>query len=142
MKRTFSIAMAFVGLTVGAGFATGQEVIQYFISFGLNGIWGAVLAGIVMTLAGSVILQVGSYFLADEHKAVFRSITHPAVSWGLDIVVTLTLFCIGFVMLAGAGSNLEQQFGLPAWIGALIMTVLVFVVSGLSSLAARRGRTS
>ncbi|MDN5683714.1 hypothetical protein [Corynebacterium glyciniphilum] len=132
MKEQLKISMAFLGLLVGAGFATGLEVIQYFASFGINGLWGAVLAGVVMAVAGAVILQLGSYFLADEHKAVFRSITHPAVSWGLDIVVTLTLFCIGFVMLAGAGSNLEQQFGLPAWIGSLIMTVLVMVVGLLN----------
>lgn len=132
MKEQLKISMAFLGLLVGAGFATGLEVIQYFASFGINGLWGAVLAGVVMAVAGAVILQLGSYFLVDEHKAVFRSITHPAVSWGLDIVVTLTLFCIGFVMLAGAGSNLEQQFGLPAWIGSLIMTVLVMVVGLLN----------
>lgn len=131
MKRTFSIAMAFVGLTVGAGFATGQEVIQYFVSFGMNGIWGAVLAGIVMTIAGSVILQVGSYFLADEHRMVFRNVAHPIVSRFLDISVTLTLFAVGFVMLAGAGSNLEQQFGLPAWAGALIMTGVVLAAGML-----------
>lgn len=123
--------MAFVGLTVGAGFATGQEVIQYFVSFGMNGIWGAVLAGIVMTIAGSVILQVGSYFLADEHRMVFRNVAHPIVSRFLDISVTLTLFAVGFVMLAGAGSNLEQQFGLPAWAGALIMTGVVLAAGML-----------
>ncbi|HIW91728.1 MAG TPA: hypothetical protein H9870_08720 [Candidatus Corynebacterium avicola] len=119
--------MAFLGLLVGAGFATGLEVIQYFVSFGLNGLWGALLAGVVMTAAGAVILQLGSYFLADEHNSVFRRITHPAISRSLDVVVTLTLFCIGFVMLAGAGSNLEQQFGIPTWIGSLVMTVLVMV---------------
>ncbi|MDN6326081.1 MAG: hypothetical protein L0J70_11805 [Corynebacterium sp.] len=132
MKEQLKISMAFLGLLVGAGFATGLEVIQYFASFGLSGLWGAVLAGLVMTVAGAVILQLGSYFLADEHKAVFRSITHPAASWALDIVVTLTLFCIGFVMLAGAGSNLEQQFGLPSWIGSLVMTVLVMVTGLLN----------
>ncbi|WP_420098254.1 hypothetical protein [Corynebacterium sp.] len=132
MKEQLKISMAFLGLLVGAGFATGLEVIQYFASFGISGLWGAALAGVVMAIAGAVILQLGSYFLADEHKAVFRSITHPVVSWTLDIVVTVTLFCIGFVMLAGAGSNLEQQFGLPTWIGSLIMTVLVMVTGLLN----------
>ena len=102
-----------------------------FISFGLNGIWGAVLAGIVMTLAGSVILQVGSYFLADEHRMVFRNVAHPIVSRFLDVSVTITLFAVGFVMLAGAGSNLEQQFGLPAWAGALLMTGVVLAAGML-----------
>ena len=39
----------------------------------------------------------------------------------------LTLFAVGFVMLAGAGSNMEQQFGWPAWVGSLLMLVLVMV---------------
>lgn len=119
--------MSFVGLLVGAGFATGQEVVQYFTSFGLNGVWGIIVAGIIMTLAGTVFLQLGSYFNAQEHNSVFRKVTHPWVSRFLDICVIVTLFAVGFVMLAGAGSTLEQQFGLKAWIGSLIMLVLVLV---------------
>lgn len=125
MKEQIKISLAFVGLLVGAGFATGLEVIQYFISFGLNGLWGVLIAGVVMTAAGAAILQLGSYFLAEEHHSVFRRIAHPAISRTLDLAVIATLFCVGFVMLAGAGSNLEQQFGLPTWIGSLIMLVLV-----------------
>ncbi|QCB28287.1 hypothetical protein CENDO_04990 [Corynebacterium endometrii] len=119
--------MSFVGLLVGAGFATGQEVVQYFTSFGLNGVWGIIVAGIIMTLAGTVFLQLGSYFNAQEHNSVFRKVTHPWVSRFLDICVIVTLFAVGFVMLAGAGSTLEQQFGVKAWIGSLIMLGLVLV---------------
>lgn len=127
LKKTISIALAFVGLLVGAGFATGQEVIQYFISFGWTGIIGAVISGIVMSVAGAAILQLGSYFLADEHNKVFRNISHPVMSKILDIAVTVTLFCVGFVMLAGAGSNMAQQFDIPTWVGAAVMLVLVLV---------------
>ncbi len=128
MKQQLKISLAFVGLLVGAGFATGLEVVQYFISFGLTGLWGVLISGLVMTAAGAVFLQLGSYFMAREHHGVFRRIAHPAVSRTLDIAVTGTLFCVGFVMLAGAGSNLEQQFGIPIWGGSLIMVVLVMLV--------------
>ena len=124
-KNILSISLSFVGLLVGAGFATGQEVVQYFTSFGLSGVWGIIVAGIVMTLAGTVFLQLGSYFHASEHNQVFREVTHPIVSKCLDVAVILTLFAVGFVMLAGAGSNLEQQFGWPAWVGSLLMLVMV-----------------
>ena len=123
--RSMKIALAFVGLLVGAGFATGKEVIQYFVSFGYWGIVGAVIAGIVMAGAGAVILQLGSYFLAREHKFVFNNLTHPIVSKFLDFAVTFTMFTVGVVMIAGAGSTLNQQFGWPAWIGSLIMVGIV-----------------
>lgn len=131
MKRTISIALAFVGLMVGAGFATGQEVIQYFIAFGPWGFAGAVVSGILMAVTGAVILQLGSYFLAEEHFSVFRNVSHPIISRIMDWCVIVTLFCLGFVMLAGAGSNLEQQFGLKAWIGSAIMLVLVMATGFL-----------
>ena len=41
----------------------------------------------------------------------------------------ITLFATGFVMFAGAGANMEQQWGIPVWIGAVIM-VLVTIAAG------------
>lgn len=131
LMTTLKIALAFVGLIVGAGFATGQEIIQYFISFGAVGLWGAVLSGLLMTAAGAVTVLLGSYFLAENHRKVFSNVAHPVVSRFLDLSVTFTLFSVGVIMLAGAGATLEQQFGLPAWIGAGIMTLLVIGVGQL-----------
>ena len=60
IRTVLMTALAFVGLVVGAGFATGQEVLQYFISFGAIGIVGAVLSGVVMAVSGTlVVLAVG-----------------------------------------------------------------------------------
>lgn len=126
-RNIVGIALAFVGLLVGAGFATGQEVVQYFTSFGFNGIWGIVIAGVIMTLAGTVFLQLGSYFHAQEHNSVFRKVSHPLISKFLDVAVIFTLFAVGFVMLAGAGSNMAQQFGWPEWLGSTLMTAIVLV---------------
>lgn len=125
------VALAFVGLIVGAGFATGQEMIQYFTSFGAVGIWGAVISGLLVTAAGSVTLLPGSYFMAESHSKVFGNVAHPWLSRFLDWSVTFTLFSVGFVMIAGAGSTLEQQFGLPTWIGAGLMALLALAAGQL-----------
>ena len=45
----------------------------------------------------------------------------------MDYIIIFTLFGVGVVMVAGAGSNLNQQFGLPSYIGSLLMVVLVFL---------------
>lgn len=122
--------MAFVGIVIGAGFATGQEVLQYFVSYGRIGILGALIAGIIMAIVGLAAIQLGSYFLANDHGTVLRRISHPVVARILDIGVIITLFCTGFVMFAGAGSNMQQQFGWNTAWGALLMLVLV-AVAGL-----------
>lgn len=132
-KRATSIAMAFVGLTVGAGFASGQEMMQYFVAFGENGLWGVILASVVMIISGLAVLSLASYFQADEHSEVFDEITQKWISKILDIAVMVTLFCTGFVMFAGAGANLNQQFGLDVWIGATIMVALTLGVGMLDA---------
>lgn len=122
MGKTLKVALALVGLLVGAGFASGQETIQYFLAFGYWGIIGAVVAGLIIVVVGSAIFQLGSLYLADDHSAVFNNVSRPWVSRYMDIATMFTLFSIGFVMIAGAGSNLEQQFGLSTWVGSAIMT--------------------
>lgn len=132
MLRTATIiSFAFIGTLVGAGFASGQEALLYFAAFGTQGIWGAVLSSALMIIAGVTILQLGSYFQADEHMEVFGGISSKVMSWVLDIATIVTLFSIGFVMFAGAGANLNQQFGIPVWIGAVIMLVATIGVGML-----------
>ena len=128
LKNAIGIAFAFIGVLVGAGFASGQETMQYFIAFGTQGIWGAALSSALMLIAGVSILQLGSYFQANEHMEVLGSVSSKVMSWILDIATITTLFSIGFVMYAGAGANLNQQFGWPVWIGATLMLALVLII--------------
>lgn len=121
--------MAFIGVIVGAGFASGQEAMQYFVAFGNQGFWGVALAAGLMLITGIAILQLGSYFQASEHTAVYDKISGPITSKILDWSTIATLFSIGFVMFAGGGSTISQQFPeVKLWIGATIMLVLVLLV--------------
>ena len=126
-KNAILISFAFIGTVVGAGFASGQEALLYFSAFGAQGMWGAVLGSVLMVVAGVTILQLGSYFQANEHTEVLGAISSKWMGWILDIATIVTLFSIGFVMFAGAGANLNQQFGLPVWVGAVLMLSLIHI---------------
>src|SRR5699024_11322381 len=67
----------------------------------------------------------------NDHSEVLSKIAHPFTNRVLDIALIISCYVIGFVMIAGAGSNLNQQFGLPTWLGALICVLLVIFVSFL-----------
>lgn len=128
IKEVIKIALAFVGLVVGAGFASGQEILQYFVSYGTWGIAGAVLTAVIIVLVGLGTMQLGSYFLAEEHSAILHKVFNDHIARVIDWGLVATLFCFGFVMIAGAGANLNQQFGLPNWVGAAIIVVLTLIV--------------
>ena len=59
---------------------------------------------------------------------------NEVIQYILDYGTLLTLFSIGFVMFAGGGSNITQQFpSVPIWVGALSMLILVLLVVGMNT---------
>ena len=130
-KKTISIIFAYVGVLTGAGLASGQELMQYFLSFGLPGLYGIAVVGLLHIVVGGIILQLGSHFVAQSHIDVLEEVTPTVVTKLMDYALIINCFLMGFVMIAGAGSNLEQQFGLAPWMGSLLCTALIVVVGML-----------
>lgn len=127
-KKTLTIMLAYVGIVTGAGLASGQELLQYFISLGIPGLIGIGIVGILHTIFGGILLELGSHYLADNHSDVFSNITNKYLSKFIDIAIILTCFIVGFVMIAGAGSNLKQAFDIPTWIGQVLCAGLIILV--------------
>ncbi|ORT99984.1 hypothetical protein D081_1565 [Anaerovibrio sp. JC8] len=128
-KEALSIALAYVGVLVGAGLSSGQDMLQYFLCFGQMGILGVVLLGILNIIFGRIIVTLGSHYQSSNHQDVLEQITHPVINRIIDITLVISCFVVGFVMVAGAGANLQQQFGIASWLGALVCSLAVIVVS-------------
>ena len=131
LKRGIGIGFAFIGVVVGAGFASGMEAFQYFVSYGDMGMWGIVLAGVVMAFAAVAFLTFGSYFQANEHTRVFGEVSDGLSSRIMDWSAIACMFSVGFVMFAGAGSNLEQAYGWPIYVGGVAMLIIMLLVGRL-----------
>lgn len=127
-KKSLVIMLAYVGVVTGAGLASGQELLQYFVSLGIPGLIGACVVGLLHTLIGGVLLQLGSHYMATDHSEVFGEITNKYMGKFMDYSLIFTCFVIGFVMIAGAGSNLNEAFGLKKSIGQVICASLIIIV--------------
>ncbi|WP_026581402.1 YkvI family membrane protein [Bacillus sp. J33] len=127
MKKSIQIAGAFIGVIVGAGFASGQEILQFFTSFGWMGIIGAVVATFLFAFLGMNLTQLGSRLQTDSHKDVIYHICGKYLGMAVDLVITFFLFGVAAVMLAGSGSIFEEQFGIPGMAGNIIMAVLAIL---------------
>lgn len=125
MWKICQIASAFIGIIVGAGFASGQEVLQYFTSFGYMGTAAAVVATALFAYLGMMLTWLGSRTSTLSHKTVIYQISGRYIGVIVDYVIIFTLFGVGVVMIAGAGSILNQQFGLPPYVGSVVMTLLM-----------------
>ncbi|WP_067727886.1 YkvI family membrane protein [Oceanobacillus damuensis] len=127
MKKSFQIGSAFVGLIIGAGFASGQEVMQYFTSFGIWGTAGGILATILFIFLGYTFAQLGTDLQATSHKGVIYHIGGRYIGAILDILITFFLFGVAVVMFAGSGSTFEQMFGIDTRVGSIIMVTLTIL---------------
>ncbi|GAB3794274.1 YkvI family membrane protein [Virgibacillus kimchii] len=130
-KRTWKIASAFTGIIVGAGLASGQEILQYFTSFGLLGILGAIVTTALFAFTGMMLVYLGSRLQTNSHKDVIYKISGKYLGTIIDYVLIFTTFGVGVVMIAGAGANLNQQFGVPHVVGTALMTIIVLLVGML-----------
>jgi len=127
MKKVLKTGSAFIGIIVGAGFASGKEVLQYFTSFGLLGIIGAIISTALFAYLGMILTRLGSRMQTTSHKEVIYKISGRYIGVIVDFIIIFTLFGVGVVMIAGAGANFSQQFGLPPFFGSLLVVVLIML---------------
>src|SRR5699024_7923300 len=125
MFRVLKIASGIVGVIVGAGFASGEEILQYFTSFGYMGTIAAIVSTILFAFFGMSLTKIGSRLQTLTYKNAIYTISGRWLGYIVDAILIFTLFGVGVVMVAGAGSSLNQQFGLPVFVGSLILVILM-----------------
>ncbi|HJF13889.1 MAG TPA: hypothetical protein K8V32_03670 [Enteractinococcus helveticum] len=132
MKDTLRIAGVYVGTIIGAGYASGQEILQFFTGYGWWGILGTLVTMILYPLLGYYLVVLGKRVKAWSHKTLIYHICGKYLGAVVDILLAFFLFGVGVIMIAGSGSLFQQQFGIPPVAGYALMTVLVITALLLS----------
>lgn len=125
--RITQIGGAVMGSIVGSGFASGQEVLQFFTSYGIPGIWGAILTTALFAFMCAGVTYYGYKFAASKHFSAFRHYCGKYFGMFLDVFCVLFCFSVAIVMTSGAGAMMEQQFGLPTYVGSIGMALLALL---------------
>ncbi len=127
--RTMTLAFTYVGCFLGAGFISGQELWQFFGSFGNWGYVGFALAAVLFTVIGILFIRLTQMTqCADMGKLLVPW----DVAWlrtASGAVGALFLFFVVVSMSAGVGAMLSQLFELPAWLGSALLMASVFCVA-------------
>lgn len=132
MSNNFKIlilAGAFVSFILGAGTATGQEILQFFVSFGYYGIIGIIIAAILHMWFGAYAMDVGLRLKADDSKAVFVYFCGKYIGTFFYWFSQLFILIVFVVMISGAGATVSEHFGLGVIVGRAIMAILVLVTA-------------
>lgn len=131
MSRTRSMATlsaVYIGTVIGAGFASGQEIMQFFGKHGKWGILGIIITTLLFAIIGSTILMKVYFKRIKSFEEFSRLYIEGKLFELIHLVVTFLLFVGYFVMLAGSGAIVEEHFEIPAIYGILFMTGICFIV--------------
>ena len=128
-KSVFTVMGAILAFNIGTGFATGQEVMQYFSVFG----WWSILTG----LAFAVTMAVGIYCFAYASERFNLTNGEQVLKYflgnGLGTIINyfyiFYLYMCVIVMYSGAASALNEQYGAPLWVGAAIIAGICCLTS-------------
>lgn len=124
-RQVLQLASAYMSVIIGGGFASGQEVLQFFTHFGLWGVAGTLVAGLLFAFLGMQVARIGTQLQAHSHKVVLNAIFGDRLGSVIDLALIFFLFGVGVAMLAGMGSLFQEHFGLSKLAGGLFMAVLV-----------------
>lgn len=122
--NVFTVAATYMGTIVGAGFASGQEVLQFFAAYGVNGVWAAALATFMFIFFGYTVLLVGQNLNAVSHLEIIRFANGRILGFIVDLVITIFLFGALSAMIAGAGAVFKEQFGWSPLLGNTLMALI------------------
>ncbi|CAH2214642.1 YkvI family membrane protein [Tepidibacter aestuarii] len=132
------IASIYVGTIIGAGFASGQEIMNFFGKFGVNGLIGIIIATSLFCLIGSIILSAAHTNNIYSYNQLLEKIFGKSISKVIDFLIILFLIAGYCIMLAGSGAIFQEQYNIDANIGILFMAIATFItfifsVKGLST---------
>lgn len=126
--RIIKIAAVYAGIIFGAGFASGQELMAFFVNRGRAGVLGIIIAGAVLALAGWAVLDIVARKKIGSYAEFMEVVFGRRLGAALEMAVGAFMFVIFAAMLAGFGALGYQAFALPFSAGVLILAALTFAV--------------
>lgn len=142
MSKVLTYAGAFIAVLIGSGFATGQELLQFFASYGLKGLIGVLVCFVLFAFVGVEFVTYGHEGEFKNPNDVYKAIAGNKVGTFYDYFSVFFLFLSFTVMVAGAQATVVQQYDAPNYIGGIMLGILtiVTVAFGLSTIVDVIGR--
>lgn len=128
MKQILQIAATYIGTVVGAGFATGREIVEFFTIYGSAGFAGILISGFLFIAIGTKLMIMAKRLDATSFDEMNQYLFGPAVSKVVNVLMLIMLFGVTGVMLSGAGALFWEQLHLPFQAGILITLIITYLV--------------
>ena len=128
--RTSILTPAFilVGVILGAGFASGAEIMAYFVDYGKMGLIGLFLSCALLSSTGFAIWQICKAENISTYQYFMDKIMGKSLSRIMEAILGLFTFIVFSAMLAAAGSALHESINFSYSAGIYSIATVCFIV--------------
>ncbi len=127
-QRIFLPGFLFQSVIIGGGYATGRELVEFFLSAGpLAGLLGMCVAAAAFSLIAALSFELARLTRAYDYRSFFRQLLGPA--WFLFEIAYLILGILVIAVIgAAAGEVVATHLGMNSLAGTISLMVLIAVL--------------
>lgn len=118
--QILQVALTYIGTIVGAGFASGQEILQFFTRFGTWAAATIIISSILFVWLGAKMMLIAAEISARSYEDLNKALFGPRFGSWVSQFMMVVLLGVSAVMLAGAGSLFNEHLGFHYQTGLLI----------------------
>ncbi|USG68025.1 hypothetical protein NDK47_12395 [Brevibacillus ruminantium] len=128
-KAALQIAFTYIGTVVGAGFASGKEIVEFFVQYGSQGLIGIFLATGLFIWGGVRVMLLSYRIQADSYQDLSTYLFGRPIGTIFNLILLTVLFGTTSVMLAATGAVFWESFGLHPQVGIVVSMLLIFFIA-------------
>jgi uncharacterized membrane protein YkvI len=121
--RTLQIAFTYIGTIVGAGFATGQEILRFFTRYGHWALITILCSTLLFIWLGTKMMILARRVRANSYEDFNRHLFGEQTGSIISLFTMVILIGVNSIMLAGAGAIFQEHLGFHYQAG-LLLTVI------------------
>jgi uncharacterized membrane protein YkvI len=126
--RVLQVALTYIGTVVGAGFASGQEILQFFTKYGWMATFTIMLAAFLFIWLGTKVMLLANETNAQSYEDLNKHLFGDKVGEWISLFILAVLFGVNAIMLAGAGTLFAEQLHLTFETGVLLTLAVSYIV--------------
>ncbi len=124
-----TLGFIFAGCFLGAGYLSGNELMQFFGDFGTNGIIGMLLSISSIGLFGVMILFIAKRTGTEKFEDIVFPHRNKFLSSFFGVLQAILVFAIIVIMVAGAARLLFDALGLSPALTAAVFCIITALIT-------------
>jgi uncharacterized membrane protein YkvI len=122
------LIMGYLGAVIGAGFASGQEIVQFFVTYGSYGMKGALLATVLFATCGGLLLYLAHTQRVANYQDMLEYLLGHKLGRVVDFLLAIFLFLGISTMLSASGAVFYEHLYLSKNLGIFLAYILIVIV--------------